>query len=133
MMLSVGGREAIMAGGTLLRDASKEQFWREHIATQAASGLSIRGYCRRQRLRECSFYLWRKQLAASRSRPVKSAAFVPVRITSEPGAASGHPIQGQPMGRIQIVLGKDRRVNLVGPVDRRALADVLAVLEDRPC
>ena len=35
-------------------------------------------------------------------------------------------------GRIEIVLAGDRRVQVVGPVDRQALADVLAVPAGEP-
>jgi len=35
-------------------------------------------------------------------------------------------------GRIEIILAGDQRVQVVGPVDRQALADVLAVLAGGP-
>ena len=120
-----------MACGGSYRDVSKERFWLETIGEQPGSGLSIRGYCRRQRLHESAFYFWRKRLA--RRKAAMPSAFVPVRITGEPPAAAGGPDEGKATGRIEIILGGDRRVRLVGPVDRQALADVLAVLEGRPC
>ena len=117
-----------MARGVSHRDVSKEQFWREQIGGQAGSGLSIRGYCRRHRLRESAFYFWRKELGRRGVSPATPAAFVPVRITSEQPAAGGGPAESVPTGRIEIELGNDRRVSVVGPVDRQTLADVLAVL-----
>jgi hypothetical protein len=135
-----------MASGVSHGDLSKERFWLDTIQGQPGSGLSIRGYCRRHRLRESAFYFWRKELARRGANTATRAAFVPVRITSGQPAAPGGPGGSTPTGRIEIVLGNDRRVHLVGPVDRQALADVLAVLrfdrltapsqaegEGRPC
>ena len=38
------------------RDAGKERFWREVLKRQAASGLSVRAFCRRESLTESAFY-----------------------------------------------------------------------------
>jgi len=122
-----------MARGVPHRDESKEQFWREQIAGQPGSGLSVRGYCRRHRLRESAFYYWRKELVQRGVSTAALPAFVPVRISSEQPAAVGGPAASTLPGRIEIVLGNDRRIHVLGPVDRQALADILAVLESRPC
>ena len=55
------------------------------------------------------------------------AAFVPVTVAAERAARSG----GYGEGRIEIMLPGDRRVQVVGPVDRHMLAAVLSVLEER--
>ena len=122
-----------MARGISHRDVTKEQFWREQIAGQPDSGLSIRAYCRRHRLRESAFYFWRKELARRGAGSAAPATFVPVRITAEHPAVGGGRVESKPPGRIEIVLGNDRRVSVVGSVDRQTLADVLAVVEGRPC
>jgi hypothetical protein len=122
-----------MTRGISHRDVTKEQFWREQIAGQPGSGLSIRSYCRRHRLRESAFYFWRKELARRGVSTEASAPFVPVRITAEHPAVGGGLVESKPPGRIEIVLSHDRHVSLVGPVDRQALADVLAVLEGQSC
>jgi len=44
------------------RSVEKEVFWRDQIGRQAASGVSIRQYCRDHELSEASFYLWRREL-----------------------------------------------------------------------
>lgn len=44
------------------RDGRRETVWREAVREQAGSGLSIRGFCRRRRLSEASFYSWRREL-----------------------------------------------------------------------
>ena len=115
------------------RDGSKEAFWRSMIERHRQSGLSIREFCRREKLSEPSFYAWRREIARrdaqsrivpKRPRRRRKASFVPVRLATET-APSG--------GRIEIELSRDRRIHLTSPIDRQALADVLAVLEGATC
>jgi len=101
------------------RDRKKESFWRRGIRQQANSGMSVRGWCRQQGLKEASFYWWRRELA-QREAERRAASFVPVHVT-EQRARDDDP-------RIEIVLPDGRRVGVHGPVDRQRLADVLAVL-----
>ena len=104
----------------------KEIHWRRIVQGQPGSGLSIRVYCAQQRVREPSFYWWRRELTR---RDAKTPAFVPVRVAEAmPVSTAG--------SHIEIVLSNDRRVQVVGAVDRQALADVLCVLEQlgaQPC
>ena len=44
------------------RDPGKEAFWREVVQRQRAGGLSVRGFCRGERLKETAFYYWRREL-----------------------------------------------------------------------
>lgn len=117
------------------QDRSKEEFWRRMIARQAGSGLSVRAWCGRHDLSEASFYWWRRRLArrdgagpttARRTGLSGTSAppFVPVRITADQAHAAS---EGRPQG-IEIILAGNRRVRVLGAVDRQALADVLAVL-----
>jgi transposase-like protein len=101
------------------RDERKEAFWRRVVGRQGESGETVRGFCRKKGLRESAFYFWRRELARREAAP---PAFLPVQVTEE--AAAG--------GRIEIVLSGGRQVHVAGPVDREALAAVLAVLEGRP-
>ena len=106
------------------RDLKKEAFWRRMVQGQAGSGSSVRAWCRKHHLNEAGFYAWRKELAgreAERGAP----AFVPVRVTEDEPVGAG--------GQMEIVLASGRRVRVSGPVDRRMLADVLAVLEGAGC
>lgn len=114
------------------RDRKKEVFWRRIIAGQPRSGLSVRAWCREHALHESSFYWWRRRLARSasvrgdrRDKVSSATTLVPVRISAEPDADAGLA------GRLEIIFPDARRVRVVGPVDRRALADVLAVLVDQ--
>jgi len=117
------------------RDLKKEKFWRRMIGGQARSGLSISGWCRRHALEESGFHWWRRELSrrdsAEQRRRLcrRKPSFVPVRIAGPSAPAES----SQPDGQIEIVLSGNRRVRVIGPVDRRALADVLALLEAPPC
>ena len=124
------------------RDKRREAYWRRTVREQRGSGLTIRDFCRKSKLRESAFHFWRRELerrqaeqeqhqevkrprrSKSRRAP-QSPAFVPVRVTEQTAPAT--------VGRIEIELSGGRRVHLTAPVDRQALGQVLAVLEARPC
>lgn len=44
------------------RNVEKESYWRDVLARQVSSGLSVRAFCRSQSIREASFYFWRRTL-----------------------------------------------------------------------
>jgi hypothetical protein len=120
-----------MASGGSRRDEGKARFWRGEIEGQARSGQSVRAYCRAHRLGEATFYHWRRELA--RRGP---ATFVPVTVATEtagPSRATGAAAEEAPGGRLEILVASGRRILVTGPVDRVALAEVLAVVEGRPC
>jgi len=116
-----------MAGGGTRRDEARERFWRGHVEGQVQSGESVRAYCRTHRLQETTFYDWRRELARR-----EAARFVPVTVAAQT-AEPGHAREDLGRGRIEILVGNGRRVQVTGPVDRQALADVLAVVEGRGC
>ena len=89
--------------------------------------MSVRAWCRKHAVRESSFYWWRTQLAR---REAKASALVPVRITADRSASDAFDLPAGigPASRMEIVLPRGRRVHVIGPVDRQALTDVLAVL-----
>lgn len=77
-------------------DSEKEASWRDAIRRQAASGLSVREFCRRHRLSEPSFYERRRTYRERDDRrPAAPPAFVPLIVrderptgpTAEPGLA----------------------------------------------
>jgi transposase-like protein len=102
------------------RDRKKEEFWRQRLGAQAGSGLSVRAWCRRHGVRESAFYWWRTRLA--RRKAAAPPSFAPVHVVADTAVVAA--------GRIEIMLPGERRVHVVGPVERRALAEVLAALAD---
>lgn len=72
------------------RDPRREARWRQILAKQAASGLSVREFCRRQKLTEASFYFWRRTIAERDGEPDQPVTerptlptFLPVRVSDE--------------------------------------------------
>jgi hypothetical protein len=120
------------------RDPRLERFWREHFKQQAASGLSVRVYCRRHALKEPTFYAWRRIIAArdaavtpatmrvKPSPPRTTPAFLPVAVVGSP-ATTPAP------SPIEICLTSGRRVRVRSGCDRQLLTTVLAVLEEARC
>lgn len=117
-------------------DPQKQRHWEEVMRRWQEGGQSVRAYCHAEGLRESAFYFWRRELArrgkhAEVSRGPRSESrlvapsFLPVRVV-EPGLAEA--------GRgVEIVLERGRTVRVQAGFDRQTLADVLAVLEVRPC
>jgi len=74
-------------------DETKAQEWRRHITVWRDSGLSVRAYCRRAKVREASFYWWRRRLGETPGRAMQPAArrpplFVAVgELATDPPAA----------------------------------------------
>jgi len=106
------------------RDIQKEAVWRRRLGQQAASGQTVRAWCRAYGVTEAAFYWWRRELAR-RDAENKTASFVPVHVTEDP-AGDGDP-------QIEIVLPDGRCVRITGSVNRQTLADVMDVLERRLC
>jgi hypothetical protein len=141
-----------MAKRTNGRDPKKERFWRQIIARQGKSGLSIRGFCLKRGVSEASFHFWRKELArrdgeprrsrsgmprhptAKTSRPSRrspssgsrQATFVPVRVASSSELHASAPT-------IEIVLPSGHLVRVGPGVDSEALSKVVSTLETRRC
>jgi hypothetical protein len=66
------------------RDATKEQYWREVIGRQGASGLSAVAFCRQEALPLQTFYVWRRTLRewdAVGNAQCEVPAFVPAVVT----------------------------------------------------
>jgi len=72
------------------RSGEREAFWRDVVARFRTSELSVRAFCRREKLVETAFYFWRRTLAErdgklpTKSRPTSKRAarpaFLPVTI-----------------------------------------------------
>jgi len=120
-----------------------EAYWQRIVRQQAASGVTIRDFCRTSKLRESAFYFWRKELLRREAMQLRHrdhvpspapATFMPVSVTA--GATESlaqEDTANARAGRIEILLPGGQRIHVTAPVDRQALADVLAVLEAQPC
>jgi hypothetical protein len=129
------------------RDAVKEARWRELVAAYKTSDLSVREFCRRERVPENSFYAWRRELtlrdaegamAATSKSPAADASwkagglksrssaqrptFVPVTLAGPVGA---------PLVEVALAHGAVLRVH--AGCDAATLAMVLAALEGSRC
>jgi hypothetical protein len=125
------------------RSVRKESHWREVLARQAASGVSVRRFCASERIAEASFYAWRRELALrdretqaapevgdARSRhtsrraegfattPNTGGEFIPLRLIEDPGT-------------LEVVHPGGCRVRIGGQVDAATLHRVLEVLDER--
>jgi len=96
------------------RAASKTDQWRERIAEQERSGVSVRQFCKEQGLPEHSFYGWRKRL---RERGLVRFALV------ERG-----PTRTEPEVGLELVLASGERLRIGAGVDATTLRTVLEAL-----
>ena len=96
------------------RVANPREQWRERIAEQARSGVSIKLFCKDRGIAEHAFYSWRKRLRESE--PVR---FALVDRTS--GAAV-------PGSNLELTLLNGERLRIGAGVDAVTLRVVLAVL-----
>lgn len=70
------------------RDLGRERRWRGVLARQAASGLNVRAFCRREAIAESAFHCWRRTIRArdGKVQPTTSASpapkFLPASIIS---------------------------------------------------
>lgn len=105
------------------RDAKREGGWRELLARQAASGLSVRAFCRREKLHESSFYAWRRTIAERDRESVIDAepAFVPAVVTSGPPDETS----------IAVELSSGCVLRLSGSTAIEQLADLVIALQER--
>lgn len=121
-----------MAKRTSRRNAEREKAWRETIARQSASGLTVREFCRREGLPEPSFYSWRRILAerdSAAARPASDAndvgqpAFVPLSLIAAPGPASSAP------GGFTLELRGGRTLHLPESTSPERLAAIVRAIE----
>jgi len=110
-------------------DAAKERYWQRTLGEAARSGVSIREFCRRRRLKESQFYWWQRRLRRGRqegrmSKPGGNGGPASFALVSEePGKEAG----------IELVLGGGRRLRIPKGVDEETLRSVLAALGPSGC
>jgi transposase len=110
-------------------DAAKAGYWQKTLGEAARSGMSIREFCRRRRLKESQFYWWQRRLKPGRQEGTmsrlgvheKAASFA--LVSDEAGMDAG----------IELVLGGGRRLRIRKGVDEETLRAVLGALEPARC
>jgi hypothetical protein len=104
-------RKAIMKADT----ARRTEYWRERIAQQERSGVSVHRFCEEQGLTEQSFYVWRKRL---RQQPPARFALV----------ETGAPGRDTADAALELVLTTGERLRIGSGADPTALRTVLEAL-----
>ena len=112
------------------RDTEKARHWQKTIREAARSGLSVREFCRQQKLNVGQFYWWQHRLKVTR----------PSRATRKPGAggdtASFALVSDDPGALdagIELLLNDGRRLRIRKGVDEETLRAVLAAVESSGC
>ncbi len=125
------------------RSVEKERHWREVLGRFEGSGLTIRAFCRRSRIKEHQFHTWRRQLrlrdAANGGVDLCSASpGLSLRGTStwRPAAfAAVHVVDSaqDKTPAIEIIIGNGRRVAVRPGFEPSTLTQVLQVMEGWSC
>jgi hypothetical protein len=96
---------------------SKREFWQQHFRRQEASGLSRRGYCRREGLSISQFSYWhRKAQTADSPRPNRLVE-VPVRLTAASQGSVEIVVAGRYTVRVGAEVGEQQLVRVVRALD----------------
>ena len=98
------------------RAATKNEQWRERIAEQERSGLSVKQFCKERDLTECTFYAWRKRLR--KKEPVRFALVERGAVRQELATEAS----------LELVLATGERLRIGAGVDVATLRSVLDAL-----
>ena len=58
----------------------RRRYWRDVVARQRRSGLSVAAFCRQHEVSPAAFYGWRRRLAGERSGRSTAVSFVPLPL-----------------------------------------------------
>jgi len=110
--------------------ADKARYWRRTMSEAAKSGMSIRAFCRRRRLRKSQFHWWQRKLRAGREpgttpRPSGDARPAGFALVSDKSGATD-------VG-IELVFADGRKLRIRRGVHGETLRAVLATLEPARC
>jgi transposase-like protein len=116
------------------QSGEREVFWRDVVARFGTSGLSVRAFCRREKLHESAFYFWRRTLAerdppevrhgGTSKRTAVQPTFLPVTIRRE---ASSRPAALS----LELPSGSVLRFGETMPIER--VAELIRALEPAAC
>ena len=97
------------------KPATKADEWRERIADQERSSVSVKQFCQERGLAECSFYSWRKRLRHTE----------PVRFAIVQSAPEQERVAG---ADLELILSSGERLRISSGVDGATLRTVLEAL-----
>lgn len=95
---------------------TRDEYWREKIAAQERSGLSVQQFCKEQGLNNPSFYYWRKRLRQQ----------TPVRFALIETGGAPQPVPYEHC--LELVLPGGERLRIGAGVNAAALRTVLEAL-----
>jgi transposase-like protein len=95
---------------------TRDEYWRERIAAQERSGLSVQQFCREQGLNNPSFYYWRKRLRQQ----------TPVRFALIETGGAPQPAPSEHC--LELVLPAGERLRIGAGVNAAVLRTVLEAL-----
>jgi hypothetical protein len=104
------------------RNSKRESFWRATLARQAKSELTVRAFCRYEKLHDSAFYFWRRTIAERDAQGSVAAApaFVPVVLS---GQSMASPAE------IKVDLRGGRTLRLSESIAVERLAAIVLALE----
>jgi hypothetical protein len=108
----------------------KARYWQKTLGEAARSGISIREFCRRRRLKESQFYWWQRRLR--RGQPERIGSRSGVNGEAASFALVSEENEATDAG-IELVLGEGRKLRIRRGVDEETLRSVLAALEPPRC
>jgi transposase-like protein len=132
-------------------DPQRRRYWEALMDRWKEGGQTVRAFCRTEGVRESAFFFWRRKLArgdrpptanssGAKASPVTPAVRAPKRPLPQHSPAPSflpvrvvEPSLTKTACGVEIIFAHGREVRVSPGFDRQTLADVLAVLEMRPC
>ena len=115
-----------MASGVIPRTVSEKQgFWRQVIGGHAGSGLSVPDWCRRRKVSESAFYVWKRKLACEACEPSGPGLRFAQLVVSDAGVSQMRTVPGNHTLSIDL---DNARVEVPAGFDAATLRVVLEAL-----
>jgi len=107
-------------------DAETARYWQQRLGEAVRSGISIREFCWRRRLKESQFYWWQRRLRLGRR---EGAGYWPGVNGPAASFALVSVAGGAAEARIELVLSGGQRLRITKGVDEPTLRTVLGALQ----
>jgi len=87
----------------------REQFWRELIGRQPASGLSIAQFCKQTGVSANSFFVWKRRLRSQAGKSQRRPASRRRWNRAHSSGPSGHSPSASPLVPVRLIADPDQR------------------------